>query len=118
MFRSTSSDKYKAARNSDSVKCVTKDWIIDSIAKGIALPFHLYTIRKCTSTPTKENETIEPDFSMMSAISAPNKRSEKSVLQETTSFSQINCGTPTLKRKSNDFLFYLFYFIANDFFVL
>lgn len=102
-FRSTTSNKYKAARNSNTVKCVTMEWIKDSIAKGYALSFQAYTVKKSTSTPTKENEIIDPDFSIMSAIAAPGRMNEKSILQETANLSgisQINTDTSTLKRKS------------------
>lgn len=99
LYRSTNSDKYKAARNSNTVKCVTIEWVKDSLKKGYALPFNLYTVKKCTSTPTKENEDVDPNFSTMSAIAPPNRFSERSVLQE-TAVSQIGCATPTLKRKS------------------
>lgn len=71
----------------------------DSVKKGCALPFNLYTVKKCTSTPTKENEDVDPDFSTMSAIAPPNRFNERSVLQE-TAVLQIGCATPTLKRKS------------------
>lgn len=103
IYRSTASDKYKAARNSKTVKCVSFEWVKDSISKGYALPFSAYPVKKGTSTPTKGNEDVNPDFSMMSVI-APPRSSEKSVLQETvnvSSISQINAHTPiSLKRKS------------------
>lgn len=100
--RSTTSDKYKAARNSKSVACVSIEWVKDSIAKGYALPFSSYPVKKSTSTPTKGNEGADPDFSMMSVI-APMKTGERSVLQETANTSSMSrMGTPSgLKRKSS-----------------
>lgn len=103
IYRSTTSDKYKAARNSNSVKCVSTEWVKDCISKGYALPFSAYPVKKGASTPSKGSEHVNPDFSIMSAISAirPN---ERSVLQETmdaSNISKIGCTTPhSLKRKS------------------
>lgn len=85
------------------MKCVTLEWVYDSISKGYALPFNSYTVMKSTSTPTKENEIMNPDFSVMSAIAPIGGGNEKSVLQETmftNSISKIGFDTPTLKRKS------------------
>ncbi|CAG9818278.1 unnamed protein product [Phaedon cochleariae] len=64
------SDKYKAARQKPNIKCVTVDWIIDSVSKGYALPHDDYQVQRITSTPTKE--AVNPEFSILSAIGGPN----------------------------------------------
>ncbi|XP_044258153.1 DNA topoisomerase 2-binding protein 1 isoform X2 [Tribolium madens] len=86
------SKKYKAARTNPNIYCVSVDWINDSIKKGYALSHSLYTVKKGTSTPSKENETC-PDFSMISAIGDNNttKRSifEETVMQKNTQSSPL-----------------------------
>lgn len=64
----TTSDKYIAARKTEHIACVTADWIYDSAEKGYALPYEEYHIKPATSTPTKEGENIDPNFSTISAI--------------------------------------------------
>lgn len=97
---STTSDKYKAARRSGMVKCVSVDWVEDSVEKGYALPFAAYPIKKGTSTPVKMHENENPDFSTMSAIGLV-RQDERSVLQETVNVSSVSQDSnSTLKRKS------------------
>lgn len=88
---STNSEKYKAARQQRNIKCVNLSWITDSIEKGYALPHTNYQVRKMTSTPTKPNEQVNPEFSMISAIGAPNM-SQRGLIEETMAspFSPLN----------------------------
>lgn len=70
------------------------------------MPDNLYPIKIGTSTPTKEDEDVYPNFSMISNISTlPYNRSE---LQDTvvnaTNISKLTVNTPIkssgMKRKS------------------
>lgn len=79
----TSSDKFKAARKSSHVECVSLDWIYDSVAKGYSLPVENYKVKVATSTPTKEAENIDPNFSMLSTISTIQDPLKVSVVNET-----------------------------------
>lgn len=63
-----SSEKYKAAKKTNRIKCVNVQWINDSIKMGYALPETNYSVRAATSTPTKDHENLDPNFSTMSAI--------------------------------------------------
>ncbi|XP_050310488.1 DNA topoisomerase 2-binding protein 1 [Anthonomus grandis grandis] len=64
----TSSDKYKAARRCSQITCVTLDWIYDSIKKGHLAPADEYRPKAVTSTPTKDCENADPNFSTISEI--------------------------------------------------
>ncbi|KAG5880916.1 hypothetical protein JTB14_036421 [Gonioctena quinquepunctata] len=77
-----SSDKYKAARQHRNIKCVNLSWVTDSVEKGYALPHHQYQVQKITSTPTKSDEPVNPEFSVLSAIGAPNM-SQRTWVEET-----------------------------------
>ncbi|XP_022903997.2 DNA topoisomerase 2-binding protein 1-like isoform X1 [Onthophagus taurus] len=98
----TTSDKYKVARKTNKIKCVSYDWLLDSVRNGYALKVEEYTIKKPTSTPTKNRENINPDFSVMSAISSVTPY--LSVLQETVNLSISNSNSSlsqTRKRRSS-----------------
>lgn len=79
------------------------DWITESIKKGYALPHSLYTIKKGTSTPTKENES-DPNFSTISAIVDNNVTKystlEESVIPKKVQMSVLNFRMSPVKRKS------------------
>lgn len=64
----TKSEKYKAARNTSHISCVTEDWVHDSIKNGYAMPRENYHVKVLTSTPTKEGENVDPNFSTVSSI--------------------------------------------------
>ncbi|KAL3278933.1 hypothetical protein HHI36_016451 [Cryptolaemus montrouzieri] len=66
-MRGTMSEKYKQARKTENVHCVTIRWLHDSIEKGYCVPHENYSVKKGTSTPIKGDQ-INPDFSTMSAI--------------------------------------------------
>jgi hypothetical protein len=73
---STSSAKYKSAIKA-KIDCVTKEWILDSVEKGYALPnVKDYAVKAATSTPTKQENFIDPNFSQMSCINANVSQSE------------------------------------------
>ncbi|XP_071053799.1 DNA topoisomerase 2-binding protein 1-like isoform X2 [Onthophagus taurus] len=98
----TTSDKYKVARKTNKIKCVSHDWLLDSVRNGYALKVEEYTIKKQTSTPTKNRENINPNFSVMSAINSITPYS--SVLQETVNLSMSNSNSSlsqTRKRRSS-----------------
>lgn len=66
------SEKYKAARSRSNIKCVDASWVTESIKKGYALPHHEFQVKKATSTPNKNDNPLNPDFSILSAISMVN----------------------------------------------
>lgn len=109
------SEKLKAAKKSRNVKCVTLNWITDSIEKGYALPDTDYAIQRGTSTPTKQDEFINPNFSTISAIgNATHIVGGRSILQETINMTNIPSETETKKRKSIKITDYTYYVhIAN-----
>lgn len=90
-YSSTNSEKYKAARQQKNIKCVNISWIIDSVEQGYALPHNKYQVQKMTSTPTKPEDPVNPEFSMLSAIGAPNM-SQRVLIEETWAgpFSPVN----------------------------
>lgn len=111
IYRGSTSEKYKAARNVTSIKCVTPDWITDSIEKGYALPYNAYQVKKGHSTPTKD-ESINPNFSVLSAI-IPSGQENRTTLEDTVlgnctemNFSKAN----TNKRKGLIFGMYSYYY--------
>lgn len=77
-------------------------WITDSIQKGYALPHANYQVQKMTSTPTKPDEPVNPEFSMLSAIGAPNM-SQRAFIEETLAspFSPVK-NRNSNKRKGNE----------------
>ncbi|XP_045460670.1 DNA topoisomerase 2-binding protein 1 isoform X8 [Harmonia axyridis] len=98
----TMSEKYKEARKTENVTCVTLQWLQDSIKKGFCLPHHDYSVKKSTSTPQK-SDFINPDFSTMSAInqSTVNTTSiEETMIRRPYNFESAS-STPTngVKRK-------------------
>lgn len=103
-YRSSTSEKYKAARKTCSIQCVNPTWITDSLERGYALPHDLYPVKKSTSTPTKGGEQENPDFSTISIIAPVSRQSYKSVLEETTNVTvserTIEVPVSGLKRKS------------------
>lgn len=85
------------------MKCVNLDWIVDSIQKGYALPHNKYQVQKMTSTPTKPDEAVNPEFSMISAIGVPNM-SQRGIVEETMAspFSPVtNRSNGKRKGKTN-----------------
>lgn len=101
MFRSQISDKLKAAKKSKHVKCVTVEWITDSIEKGYALPDTDYVVVRGTSTPTKQDEFVNPNFSTISAIgNTTHMLSMPNILQETAISTSDPNETESKKRKS------------------
>ncbi|XP_044744929.1 DNA topoisomerase 2-binding protein 1-A isoform X2 [Coccinella septempunctata] len=97
------SEKYKQARKTSNVTCVTLQWLHDSIQKGYCVPHEDYVVQKGTSTPQKP-DFINPDFSTMSAIdqSKCDRTSvEESVVHNPTYNSASHSSTPTsgAKRK-------------------
>lgn len=99
------SEKYKAARRSGSIKCVNIDWVKDSVKLGYALPDEDYPVKKITSTPTKDGENVDPNFSVMSAITISHNASpSKSCLYETIANATVlnnkmkgSTGAPSYK---------------------
>ncbi|XP_008190279.1 DNA topoisomerase 2-binding protein 1 isoform X2 [Tribolium castaneum] len=94
------SKKYKAARAHSNIYCVSIDWLNDSIEKGYALPHALYTVKKGTSTPTKEDETC-PDFSIISAIGESNT-TKHTMLEETVMAKKVQPSFLTTNRISQN----------------
>lgn len=103
-FSCTSSEKFKAARQQKNIKCVNYSWITDSIEKGYALSHTNYQVQKMTSTPTKPDEPVNPEFSMLSAIGMPNM-SQRGFIDESVAspFSPVQSNG---KRKGRT-LYYL-----------
>lgn len=91
-----------AARVHNNIKCVNFDWITDSIEKGYALPHNKYQVQKMTSTPTKPDDPVDPEFSMISAIGVPNM-SQRGIVEETMSFSPV-ANRSNGKRKGKSYL--------------
>lgn len=88
---STTSDKLKAVRKSRRVVCVTLNWIYDSIKAGYSLPFENYIMKVATSTPTKDGENIDPNFSTLSTISTIVQNPLKmSVINETNNVGELS----------------------------
>lgn len=98
-FSCTNSEKYKAARQQKNVKCVNYSWITDSIEKGYALPHTNYQVQKMTSTPTKPDEPVNPEFSMLSVIGVPNM-SQRGFIDDTVA-SPFSPAKSNGKRKGN-----------------
>lgn len=95
------SEKYKEARKTENVTCVTLQWLYDCIEKGYCVPHEEYTVRKSTSTPQKNN-FMDPNFSIMSAIDQ--SKCERTSIEESMFkpfFNTGNNSTPTkrVKRK-------------------
>lgn len=98
------SEKLKQARKSKNIKCVTYAWITDSIEKGYALPETDYMVQRGTSTPTKDDDFLNPNFSTISAICNGTHLSvARSILQETVNTTNIPNETNSKKRKSTPF---------------
>ncbi|CAH1971985.1 unnamed protein product [Acanthoscelides obtectus] len=93
----TNSEKYRAARRAQHIKCVTLEWVTDSIEKGYALPSQKYHVQKVTSTPTK-NDSINPDISTLSAI-LPSNMSHRGIVEE--SLLSSSKGNQKRKAESN-----------------
>ncbi|XP_018580230.1 DNA topoisomerase 2-binding protein 1 [Anoplophora glabripennis] len=66
------SEKYKAARTRPNIRCVDVSWLTESIKKGYALSHTDFQIKKATSTPNKSDNLLNPNFSVLSAISMVN----------------------------------------------
>ncbi|XP_066157208.1 DNA topoisomerase 2-binding protein 1-A [Euwallacea fornicatus] len=67
----TTSEKYKAASKLKADICVSLDWVYNSVERGYALPLEHYKVKSvAVSTPTKDGENIDPNFSTISTISA------------------------------------------------
>ncbi|CAG9763855.1 unnamed protein product [Ceutorhynchus assimilis] len=94
---STCSEKYKAARRSQRISCVTPDWIHDSVEKGYALRRDLekYRVKAATSTPTRDGEIIDPNFSTISAVG-------QSICHKTHIDETITSRRQSYKRKADD----------------
>ncbi|KAJ8920478.1 hypothetical protein NQ315_005346 [Exocentrus adspersus] len=84
------SEKYKAARKRSNIYCVDISWVTESVAKGYSLPHHLFPVKKATSTPTKGGQYLNPDFSILSAISIANISSEKAGVDSTVNATLRN----------------------------
>ncbi|XP_025835634.1 DNA topoisomerase 2-binding protein 1 isoform X1 [Agrilus planipennis] len=105
---STSSAKYKAAKKSKTLKCVSLEWLTCSIEKGYALPDHLYPVEIGTSTPTKEDNNPQPDFSMISNITTTSVLGGNTLAETLLNVASPNLATnnkngitkETKKRKS------------------
>ncbi|XP_057665915.1 DNA topoisomerase 2-binding protein 1-B isoform X1 [Diorhabda carinulata] len=95
----TRSEKFKAARQCPHIKCVNINWVTDSVQKGYALPHTLYQVQKITSTPTKTDKYVNPEFSILSAIGGPNL-SQKTCVEDTLSLTSLDVEkTGNSKRK-------------------
>ncbi|XP_030747341.1 DNA topoisomerase 2-binding protein 1-A isoform X2 [Sitophilus oryzae] len=95
----TSSEKFKAAKGK-CLPCVTIDWVYDSINKGFSLSYKLYEVKATTtSTPTKDSEDINPNFSCISSIGIPSNI-QRSQINETMNSTGIM--TDSKKRKASD----------------
>ncbi|KAJ8954963.1 hypothetical protein NQ318_000394 [Aromia moschata] len=99
------SEKYKAARKTD-IKCVDICWALESVRKGYALPHNQYPVKKCTSTPTKTEVHVDPDFSTISAIGIPNTSQRAYIEESVAGGATLQCfGSPSKagpsKRKGN-----------------
>lgn len=55
------------------------DWLYDSIKNGYALPEVQYLVKPSTSTPKKDGENIDPNFSCVSNVTGWNKNIHSSV---------------------------------------
>ncbi|CAH0559697.1 unnamed protein product [Brassicogethes aeneus] len=75
----STSEKYKAAVASQNIKCVTLDWITESVKKGYALPHKLFPVKKGQSTPIKNDESVNPNFSTISAIVSSGKENRTTI---------------------------------------
>nr|CAH7737114.1 unnamed protein product [Callosobruchus chinensis] len=95
----TRSEKYKAARFTSHIKCVTLNWVKDSLDKGYALPCQDYYVNKVTSTPTK-NDYANPDISTLSAILPCNMSHRASV--EDTLLNNTKIETKTNSKRKAD----------------
>lgn len=96
---STTSAKYKTAMKKN-IDCVTEDWILDSVKKGYALPnVKDYAVKAATSTPTKNEAFVDPNFSQMSMIIKPTSSQAVSpkLIEQTMNNSNFLVAT---KRKS------------------
>lgn len=98
-FSGTNTEKYKAAKNSKTIQCVPIEWIKDSISSGFSLPQDNYSLKRSTSTPTRDNEG--PNFSMISVIAPSHSKTQLEFYNET--INNTNCllqTTTSKKRKS------------------
>lgn len=87
----STSEKLEAARKSRRVVCVTLNWIYDSIEAGYSLPFKNYILKAATSTPTKDGENMDPNFSTLSTISTIVQNPLKvSVINETNNIANLS----------------------------
>ncbi|XP_076255601.1 mutagen-sensitive 101 isoform X2 [Rhynchophorus ferrugineus] len=92
----TTSEKFKAAK-SRSIPCVTTDWLFNSVEKGYSLPYKNYQVKAATSTPTKDSENVNPNFSCISSIGILSGM-QKSQIDETMRCSISN----EKKRKASE----------------
>ncbi|KAK9879087.1 hypothetical protein WA026_003900 [Henosepilachna vigintioctopunctata] len=90
------SEKYREARKTGTIHCVTLQWLYDSVEKGYCVQHDQYTVQKGTSTPQKDNH-INPDFSTMSAIN--NSKFEKTSVDDTIQLSNDKISNG-VKRKA------------------
>lgn len=67
VFSNQSSKKLEAAKKNQTIKCVSYEWLKDSVKNGYAMPHDSYHIKVATSTPVKE-DNANPDFSLLSNI--------------------------------------------------
>lgn len=100
------SEKYKAARKRSNIKCVDVLWVTESITKGYALPHNAFQVKRATSTPTKNDTLLNPNFSVLSAISMANiceKTSvDASVNGSPSCFASPSCKAGPSKRKGRN----------------
>ncbi|KAJ8977282.1 hypothetical protein NQ317_015567 [Molorchus minor] len=85
------SEKYKAARKQSDIKCVDISWITESIEKGYALPHTSFPVRKSTSTPSKGDRHVDPDFSTISAIGVPNMSQRVCIEESVVANASLGC---------------------------
>ncbi|XP_050511327.1 DNA topoisomerase 2-binding protein 1 isoform X1 [Diabrotica virgifera virgifera] len=96
------SEKYKAARQCEHIKCVNVNWVTDSVAKGYALSHDLYKVQKITSTPTKRDKYVNPEFSVLSAIGGFNTSSRTHIEETLSMTSSDGERVSNNKRKAKD----------------
>ncbi|CAG9853524.1 unnamed protein product [Phyllotreta striolata] len=97
----------------DFLVCVNVSWIIDSVKNGYALPHEPYQIQKMTSTPTKIDCPINPDFSVLSAIGNATAAQRMSIDDTNIPGGAINSPANN-KRKVSDTLGNLLGGISNS----
>lgn len=76
------STKLKAAKK-HNIKCVTMEWIRDSVQSGYAVPVDNYQVKVITSTPTNEREPILPNFSMISSMECSTMNTQRELFEAT-----------------------------------